>query len=287
MAQQTNQRAEREEPIIVDINDTSLADGQEQEIDLKEDWQARSAPPPRGRYALALFIEDEKVEQGIKGGFKKDDPNGKYYRKTIMCKIQDPTGRWQDSVTFWNGSTGVPRGKKGSSIAGMLVMMKVKMQPRMTDLALVKLFIKALVKFEGMIMYADCDWAGWDKDSTRGRGDFGSVALIAETGKLANTMLNFPKKADGSFQHIVHTKEGAEIIPKLKIIKWWGKEAPKAPAQVVNGGVAQKPVVSAPKPQVKAPEVVEELSIDAPLEVPLASGGGVEFGDDGEVVLDA
>jgi hypothetical protein len=287
MAQQTNQRAEREEPIIVDINDTSLADGVEQEIDLKEDWQARACPPPRGRYALALFVEDEKVEQGIKQGFKKDDPNGKYYRKQLTCKIQDPTGKWQDSIVYWNASTGVPKGKKTSSIAGLLGMMKVKMQPKMTDLALVRLFVKALQKYEGMILYADCDWGGWDKDNTK-RNDIGQTALIAETGKLANTMLNFPKKGDGGYQHIVHTKEGAEIIPKLKIIKWWGKEAPKvasAPAQTVNGAT-QKPVVSAPKPQTKPVEVVEELSIDAPMEVPLASGG-VEFGDDGEVVLDA
>ena len=59
-----NQKVEREEPVIVDINDTSLAEGVEQEIDLKEDWQARACPPPRGKYALALFVDEEKVEQG-------------------------------------------------------------------------------------------------------------------------------------------------------------------------------------------------------------------------------
>jgi hypothetical protein len=286
----TPNRPEREDPVIVDINDTSLAEGVEQEIDLKEDWQARACPPPRARYALALFVEDDKMEQMRKQGFKKDDPNGYYYRKQVICKIQDPTGKWQDSVVYWTGSTGVPKGKKTSPVAGILGMMKVKMQGKMNDLALIRLFVKALQKFEGIILYADCDWGGWDKDSKR--SDIGAVALIQETGKLANTMLNFPKKADGSYQHIVHTKEGAEIIPKLKVIKWWGKEAPKAvasPQQQANG--AQKPVVSAPKPVATKGIEVIETAMD--IDVPIAGGGGavlekweVEFGEDGEVVLD-
>jgi hypothetical protein len=282
-----NERTEREDPIIVDINDTSLAIGEEHEFDPKEDWQARACPPPRGRYALAIFVDDEKVEQGRKQGFKKEDPNGVYYRKQLVCKIQDPTGKWQDSITYYNASTGVPKGKTKSSAIGVLEFLRVKLQPRMNDLAIIRLLIKAIQKLEGPILIADCDWGGWDSNNTK-RSDLGSTALIAETGKLANTMLNFPKKQDGSYQHIVHTKEGAEIVPKLKVIKWIGRpqdlKAPSAPQQQVNG--AQKPIISAPKGTTKniAVDVVEVAPIQEDLQIP---SGGVEFGDDGEVVLDA
>ena len=278
----TQQRAEREEPIIVDINDSSLAIGEEHEIDVNEDWQARACPPPRGKYALALFVDDEKVEQGRKTGYKKDDPNGVYYKKTLTCKVQDPTGKWQDSIIFYNTSTGVQKGKTKSSAIGVLEFLKVRIQPRMTDLGTMKLLIKALQKLDGPVLIAECDWAGWDSNNTR-RSDFGATALIAETGKLANTMLNFPKKADGTgYQHIVHTKEGAEIVPKLKVIKWLGKPevagAVKPVAQAVNG--KPKPVVA-----VKPPAVVEQvLEVQEELSIP---SGGVEFGDDGEVILDA
>src|ERR1700723_735908 len=155
MATQT----ERFEPVEVDINDANLEEGESREIDVKEDWQAKAAPPPKGRYALKLFVDDEKVEQGIKTGFKKDDPNGKYYKKQITCKIQDQTGTWQDTVVFYGCSTGTPKGKTMSTAAGLLVMLKVKVQPKMTDLAIIRLLIKAIKQLDGPTLIAECDWS--------------------------------------------------------------------------------------------------------------------------------
>lgn len=260
--------AEKPEPIEIDINDTSLIEGDLLEFDLKEDFQARSAPPP-GRsdpnkaklYKLKMFIDDALIEKNLKEGFDPKDPNGYYYKKQVICKIQDE--KWQDSVVYWNASSGIPKGKKTSSMLGMLQYLKVKVQPRMSELAVARLFIKALQKLDGPIQIAECDWSCWDQNDTK-RNDLGATAIIAETGKAANTMLNFPKKADGTYQHIVHTKQGLELIAKLKIIKWV--------APVVNNA-ANGAIVQQAKPATPPPPPVQEVK-------------ELEIGDDGEVVLD-
>ena len=95
---------EKDEQVFIDINDTVLADGIEQEIDAKEDWQAKAAPPPKNKYAFKLTLEDSKVEVLHMRGFAKNDPNGIYYKKVITCKIvNDPT--WNDSVVCKYGSS--------------------------------------------------------------------------------------------------------------------------------------------------------------------------------------
>lgn len=264
---------DRPESIEIDINDTSLIEGDVLEFDLKEDFQARSAPPP-GRndpnkaklYKFRMFIDDSNIEKHLKDGFDPKDPNGYYYKKQVVCKIQDE--KWQDSVVYWNASSGIPKGKKISSMLGMMQYLRVKIQPRMSELAVAKLFIKALQKLDGPIQIAECDWACWDSNDTK-RNDIGATAIIAETGKVANTMLNFPKKADGGFQHIVHTKQGLELVAKLKIIRWIAPAVQVAP---VNGEVKQVKVV-------------------APIVVPIKTAvqetlPPIELGDDGEVVIE-
>ncbi len=111
---------------------------------------------------------------------------------------------------------------------------------------------------------ADCDWSGWDSNNTK-RGDFGAVALIDATKKLANTMINFPKKADGMYEHIVKTKEGLEVVAKLKVVRWIPQ--PKVVQQATNGAVKATPVVIIP--------------VAEPKETP-----ALDMGDDGEVVLE-
>lgn len=250
---------EREEAIEIDINDASLVAGEELEQDLKEDWQAKAAPPPAKRYALKIFIEDDKVEVNVKKGFSKTDPNGKYYKKNVTCKIQDPTGKWQDSIVFDSFGSSIPRGKKVSQMAGMLAMLRVKVQPKMSELDLTKLFIKALKKLDGPVMIADCDWSVWDRNS--GKGEYGSALLVG--------MKNFPKKADGTHEHIINNKKGEEFVAKLKIVKWIGQPTQSGKEEAAQGKVVSQPAKQAPKVTPK-PEVVEEVAMD----------------DDGEVIID-
>lgn len=255
-----------DEVLVLDINDTKLAEGEAQELDLKEDFQARSAPPPKGKYLLALFVDDDKIEVNPKPGFTKEDllknPNSCFYKKQVTCKIMND-GIWKDSIVFESASSGIPRGKKISKMAGMLVMMGVKIPTRISDLAITKLFIKAVKQIGAKGFVADCDWSTWDRHA--GKGEYGEALLVG--------MLNFPKKADGSYHHIVKNKKSEEFVAKLKIVRWIGKaeaEVVSQPKSAINGQV--KPIAA------KKEEVIEE--------VPTVEGTAMSFDDDGEIVLE-
>lgn len=264
-----SQKRERVEEVELDINDSSLMEGAETEFDLQEDWQSK-APPPPGRseankpkmYKMRLFIEDDNISVARKTGFKENDPNGVYYKKTVMCKIQDPQGTWQDAVAFYNVSTGIPRGKKLSTMAGLLRDLKVRVPSKGSDLVIARLFIKAMNKLDGPTMVGDCDWSAWDQD---GKGDFGAALKVG--------MFNFPKKADGTFEHVIRNKAGKECPAKLKVNKLFPLAPVKAEDGKANG------VAVAPKP-VAAPVLV----VVPP--APVVQDMGVIMSDDGEVMLD-
>jgi hypothetical protein len=273
------------EPIEIDINDTSLIEGTALELDLKEDFQARSAPPPRARYWMRLFLDDDKIQKNLKEGFDPKDPNSYYYKKVITCKIQDPKGVWQDSIAYYNVSSGLPRGKKISSMAGVLGMLKVKIPNPISELKLTRLFMKAMKQLDGPKLISECDWSAWDKDNNR-RNEMGQVAVIAETGKAANTMLNFPKKADGSYNHIIHTKEGIELVAKLKVLRFITEAEVKSQQDKAKTG-STAGVVSQPKQAAVKPKVEEEVNLDDGLQLMTDdSNGNLNFTDDGEVVLE-
>lgn len=261
------------DPIEVDINTAGLAEGVEQEIDAKEDWQARACPPPKGRYTLQLTVEDSKFEQMQKRGYSPGDPNGKYYTKQIVCKIQDPTGKWQDSVVFYKASSGVPKGKKMSNMAGILLMIGAKMPTKINDLKLAKNFYAIIAKNQP-ILVADCDWSTWDMD---GKGEFGNALLVG--------MDNFPKKADGTYHHIVKTKSGVEVIAKLKLIKWVGKPGVAAPVSSAPAVVAGQKVKTT-APVIVKQEALQEVVMEEDIPVVETNTNGMTFDDDGEVVIE-
>lgn len=274
---------ERIEAVEVDINDTSLADGIETEFDLKADFQARACPPP-GRtdlnkpklYKFKVFADDSTFDQNTKVGFKADDPNGKYYTKQLILKLQDPSGVWQDSVCYYKVSTGIPKGKKLSSMAGVLVMLNIKVPQKSTDKYIAQLLIKALEQLDSKdknYLIGDADWSAWDKTKTSKRAEFGAQAILSN-GKVASSMTNFPKNPDGTYQHICHTKDGLEVIASLKILKLHPIAVKKAEPEAAVKSVASVTPTPTPKPQAK------------PVEEVIESVGDIVMGDDGEVVLD-
>lgn len=247
------------ENIEIDITDTSLAEGMEQEMDLKEDWQARACPPPAGKYRLKLFLEKTDFEQGRKQGFQKDDSNGYYYKAQVTGKIQDPTGVWQDSIVYYNASTGMQKGKKVSTMAGLLVMMgDTKLPSKISEKALALRFYNVINKNQPVLL-AECDWSTWDREDKSG-GDFGTSLLVG--------MKLYPKKADGTYQHIIKNKKGVEFVAKLKLIKWLGKAGTPTTAAPV----------AAPKPPVQEMKVVSAPVAEKQEEL--------TFSDDGEVQLE-
>lgn len=259
----------RAENVEVDITDTMLADGMEQEMDLKEDWQARACPPPSGKYRLKLFLEKTDFEQGQKQNYKADDANGKYYKATVTCKIQDSTGKWQDSVVSYNASTGISKGKKISTMAGLLIMMgDTKLPAKISELKLAQRFLQVINKF-APILIAECDWSCWDRTPAKGQ-PLGKALKIG--------MKNFPAKKGGQpgeKEHILQNSTGEDCVARLKIMKWVGKPAP---AGTVPTTPVQKPV------PVVQPKVVP-IQLDAPEAVSLDTEN-VSFDDSGEVILD-
>lgn len=249
---------------MVDINDSSLLDGGEQEIDIKEDWQARACPPPAGKYRLKLTVQDEKFVPAQRQGFDKADPNGRYYKKVVTCKIQSEDPKIKDAILDYTASTAVPRGKPMSSMAGLLSFagFRKHLKPKMKDLELARLFYKAISQKEP-ILVAACDWEAWDasdKDNMQ---------------RLFTGMKNFPKNAKGEPNHIVTNlkkKSGQEFVAKLKVIKWEpikdGASAPVAPP------------VAPVKPKLP---VVQDIEDDG---FQLVSSSAVDVDDDGEIVMD-
>lgn len=268
-------QVERNEAEEFDINDPSLMEGEVSQLDLNEDWQAK-APPPPGRTAQdkprlykIRFHYESKMERTLKDGFKADDPNGYFYTTQLIGKIQDPAGTWQDSVVYYKVSSFLNRGKKISTMAGFLKLARINVPSAISELALAKLLPKAmeaLDRKDGPVLIGDCDWSCWDVDDTKkGRSPMGSQK---EAG-----MWRFPRKADGTHNHILIGVTGRECIAKLKV----NKLIPLAvPAAVPPNGVVQqvKPIVTTPIPP--KPPVQENLLQE----------GGIVMDGDGEVVID-
>lgn len=260
---------ERIEPEEIDITDTSLAEGEAQELDLKEDWQALAAPPPAARYRLKLNVDPKAFEKGVKKGYSAEDPNGWWYKCTVECKIQDPTGKWQDSIVFFNASSPTPKGKKISSMAGMLGMMgDTKLPVKITELALARRFYAVIAKNQP-IMIADCDWSTWDSSNTKKGKEFGQVLM-------AGMVKHPPKKVNGKvvtgeYEHILKNAKGEDCVAKLKIIKWIGKPSAVATTTEVK------------KEEPKKKEVKKEEPV---FEVAGEQNDELNFGDDGEVIID-
>lgn len=245
------------EPIEIDINDASLIAGDILNLDLTEDFQAQAPPPPAGKYRLKLTLDDTKITKGVKQGYVPTDPNGWWYKKQITCKIQSPGTEWDQAFVYYNVTSVIGRGKKISTMAGLLIMMGAQkaMKANMSELEVARLFIAIVNKNEPELV-AECDWSAWDKEADS-KGDFGAALKVG--------MKNFPL-VNGKRVHILEGKKGNLCPASLKVVKFLGK---------TGAAATPKPVVSQPKPVQQAPVAVEmDLS------------GGVDMGDDGEVILD-
>ena len=266
------EQKEEKKLLSVDINATGLWEGEEQEVDQKEDWQARSAPPPKGRYRLQFFpISSEKITD-----FKVQQisETNVIYSKDIMCKIVSDNEKVAGSIVSARFSTGIQKGKTKSSMYGVLELGGAKLPAKIKPRALAKGFSQWLAKEP--ILVADCDWQAWDTSDTDATHELGRVLLAG--------MDKFPKDSNGKPMHIIKNKKGLEFVAKLKIIKWIGKNQPTAG---VNGSVQQAPVAQQANPnkpqQAKpapAPVVEEEV-----MEIEGGGFEGVSLGDDGEVML--
>lgn len=260
----------------VDINSSGLYEGEEAQIDAKEDWQARSAPPPKGKYRLQFFpSNNEKVTDFVPNPRQLADGSKVYfYTKDVMCKIVSEDEKVAGSIVGVKFSTGIQKGKTKSSMYGVLELGGNKLPLKIKDLSLARGFAKWLAKEP--IMVAECDWRAWDTTKDKDN-PFGKVLLEG--------MINFPV-VDGKRSHVVRNAKGQEFTAKLRVVKWIGKNVANGIASVASTQQTQqanpnKPPVQQSKPTAPVPVVEDEIIMEA------ETGGfeGVIIDGDGEVML--
>lgn len=199
-------QTERAELKTIDINNTSLLEGEEQEINPNADAWDQPAPPPDGVYLCKVFL----AKQGFQVGMLDDESLTKeqrtFYRANLVLKILDE-GKWKDLNIFYNVSTFISAGKEISTMLGMIRKTGVEIKDKkVTPLAQVKLLGK-VIKLEPKL-YFKGEWKAWDQDKE-------------EWIKVG--MKNFPKTEDGKgFSHIVRNSKGAPVTAKFKVDRVFG-----------------------------------------------------------------
>ncbi len=185
----------------IDINDSSLPEGAQENLNPDADAWERACPPPDGVYQVKIHPGKKAFEQG------KTDNGDVYYVANLECKILDNKD-WEGIVIFAKVSTFLSAGKEISTMAGLIRKMGVAVPRQATHLAIVKLLNKCL-KQEPKL-YVEGEWKAWDMP----KGEW-----------IKTGMKNFPKTEDGKgFRHVVRDSKGGEVTAKWKPVKWYGNK---------------------------------------------------------------
>lgn len=183
----------------IDINDTSLPEGKQQQINPEADAWEQAAPPPDGTYEFKLFF----AQQGFQLG--KTDDGDVYYVSNLQCKIQSDDPKLKDRTTFAKVSTFISAGKEISTMAGMIRKFGVNVPTTIAPLELCKLFRKCISKEPKL--YSAGEWKAWDMEEE-------AWILVGQS--------KFPKLPDGGHNHVVRSKKGEQVTAKWKHNRWYG-----------------------------------------------------------------
>lgn len=184
----------------IDINDTNLLDGDEQEINVNADAWDSPAPPPDGVYKIKLFL----AKQGFQTD-KQKDTEELFYIANLVLKIQDE-GKWKDTAIFYKVNTLISAGKEISTMAGLIRKTGLEVPSKVTPLALSRTLAKVIKKEAAL--YVRGEWRAWDMS----KGEW-----------IKQGMKQFPKNEDGKgFSHIIKDSKGGSVAAKLKVDKVFG-----------------------------------------------------------------
>jgi len=232
MATKETERAAYE---TVDIDNLSVEeelDSFGEKFDPSEDAYDTAKPIPEKKtgYKFKLTIPDEDFCQQIT--FEAKNGNTVTNLKcNIVCEVVNECPE-QGSMIFADVSTAIQRGKNTCTMATLLRKLygwlNIKATVPNTKSALVAALRDVLLKEP--IIPALIVWKAWDSEARDGNGAFAKVG-----------MENFPKMANGEYNHIVKGKSGTEIVAKAKIKRFLSKEE----YALIAKGAGN--VVSAPK----------------------------------------
>jgi hypothetical protein len=185
----------------IDINDTSLPEGEAVEFNADADAWEQAAPPPDGVYLCKVLLAKQGFEQG-----KIDDTGEIFYRVNLALKIQD-NEKWADRTIFYRLSTYISAGREISTVLGFIRKTGVEVKDaKITPLAQMKLLKKILIKEPKL--YFKGEWKAWDK----------ATEDWAKSG-----MKNFPKSEDGkTYNHIIKVSKGATAVAGFKVDRCYG-----------------------------------------------------------------
>ena len=281
---------------VIDPTVAQVKKGQVMQMDKEADAWESINPPPANYYALLPVVsKDGYTENEIVEG----DPNSIYYKANLACKIVSSDEAANGSIVYLNVSSYIGRGKKISTMAGVMLKSNKKpskMPETITHGELLGWFVK-WVKAQPTI-YAWCDWSAWSSKKQQ---------------MVRKGMENFPQSEDGTYDAHLEI-DGEEIVGKLKIEKLLtktefdeavqGKSVEEAKGEIpeVEEEEEVKPVTKPAAKQIKntqataapapppakkkvapAPPPVEEvdMSVGDDEEVVEEEGGGIEdFIDD-------
>lgn len=214
----------RQELKTIDINDTSLPEGDEVDINPDADAWEQAAPPPDGMYKCKVFLGKQGFQQGELDDDSLTKAQRVFYKCNLVLKIQD-NEKWKDVSVFYNVSTYLSAGREISTMLGLIKKTGVNIQPKTTPLAQCKLLRKVLGKEPQL--YFKGEWRAYD---------------MSKQENIKAGMKNFPKTEDGKgFFHIVKDSKGNSVSAKWKVdkvfgLKEWREQLERQSKQQQAGG---------------------------------------------------
>ena len=239
---------------VVTLDDAaSLIAGEAVELDFEADAFSFPPPPPRGLYDVKLFPAKEAIHMCRLDVAKGDEPGNVYYRYNLVAKVVSE-GDYKDAMAFPNVNTMSDR-RGISTLIGLCILTGNKPKKNKLNMVEQLKIMDAVLKKEPIIRNVLMDWRCWSKTDER---------------EICGSMFDFPKKADGTYSHIIsHTNKDRgkdELTAQFFVKAWAGKERLSAEGNkgaATAKGTAAAPVAIAPMPEMafaEAPSSGPDLS---------------------------
>lgn len=225
----------------VDLNDTSLPDGEAIEIDSKADAYSFAKPAPHGIYQLKLYLDSSGFRMGQAD---EHDPSSVYFIADLDMRVISDDKNIQGQSIQDGLSTTVFRGHKASQVSTLISKIGYgdKIPASITPRQQATLLSKILKKEP--IVFAELDWRAWSKNQLNRRTGKGGSWLL-------RGMEKFPQLEDGSYDHCIEDASGETCYARMFVVRFLSAEEAKGatvevkkPVRVVSAVAGTAPVAS-------------------------------------------
>jgi hypothetical protein len=185
----------------IDLNDSSLPEGKEYDINPQADAWERACPPPDGILLVQLFEARQPYQTG------KTDDGEVFYKASLQCKIQTE-GEYHNTFIFPSLTTLISPGKEISTVVGLMAKAGLKNIPsKITPKKSMEMLRKVISMAPSL--YCEGEWAAWDNNKKEW---------------IKRGMKNFPRLDNGGYNHLVRDSKGVQVAAKFKVTRWYGKK---------------------------------------------------------------